>query len=44
MEDICRVEGLQCAERLEKGEEISGKRTGVCIENDLVYEILAMVI
>jgi len=44
MEDICRVEGLQCAEGLQKGEEISGKQTGMGIESDLVYKILAMVI
>ena len=43
MEDICRVEGLQRAEGLQKG-EISGKQTGPRIESNLVYEILAMVI
>lgn len=44
MEDICRVEGLQRAEGLEKEKEISGKRRGMCIGIDLVYEVLAMVI
>ena len=44
MEDICRVEGLQRAEGLEKEEEISGEGRGMCIGIDLVYEVLAMVI
>ena len=44
MEDICGVEGLQCAEGLEIWKEISDERRGMGNGSDLVYEILAMVV